>query len=652
MRLDIESPSVSEVPASVNGRAGNMSSSEKARTLLENGIAAAQKGDRRSARLLLDLAVEADPDLVDAWLWLASISDYPEELLTYLEKVLELDPENQKAGEWKRSTLALMAKTLVQRAIEAHESNDPKAAVELLDQAIEKDEACTLAWSWKAKLCDDDDEKLKLLHRVLELDPNNTDAAAAIEKIEQEKLIEKHKTARRSIAAGEIGKALECFAELGDSDKYRIEALLAIGFFSDSVERKLAAFRDAAELLGPGSVATLAIDVLQHLTDADADVFSPSAPAGHDSDCPETESECREPEKDDELGRSASFENTLEMKSSGVRSEDEFDPYSTIAPRPEEVSEEFSEAGPDPEDERIRLIANADTGDYRVEISEPPETHTGTAGPEIKSERIIISANKTSASSADKHVCPFCNAENEGSEFECSACKAVLGLSDIDMILSHREKDRTSISNAVVALEAEWNLRELSVEELKTLGIGHLNLGNTSQGLKYLEEACHMDPNDVILVGQTRSIAIRVNEIGQVSDHYDPAMTGKTILVIDDSATIRKLISAKLEKSGHYVVTAEDGEEGLAKLSEKTPDLVLLDITMPKMDGYEVCKQIRANPLTKDVPVVMISGKDGFFDKVRGRMSGATGYVTKPFGPETLMKALDTYLVSDETAGN
>jgi twitching motility two-component system response regulator PilG len=79
-------------------------------------------------------------------------------------------------------------------------------------------------------------------------------------------------------------------------------------------------------------------------------------------------------------------------------------------------------------------------------------------------------------------------------------------------------------------------------------------------------------------------------------------------------------------------------------LKNLAPDLILLDITMPRMDGYQVCKLIRGNPTTKDVPIVMISGKDGFFDKVRGRMAGATGYITKPFGPETLMKAVEHYL--------
>ncbi|HBE83791.1 MAG: response regulator [Blastocatellia bacterium] len=119
---------------------------------------------------------------------------------------------------------------------------------------------------------------------------------------------------------------------------------------------------------------------------------------------------------------------------------------------------------------------------------------------------------------------------------------------------------------------------------------------------------------------------------------------GKKILVVDDSPTIRKLITGKLEKSGHEVYCASDGVDAMEQLQALQPDLILLDITMPRMDGYQVCKLIRGNDATKDVPVVMISGKDGFFDKVRGRMAGTSGYITKPFGPETLMKVVEGYL--------
>ena len=119
---------------------------------------------------------------------------------------------------------------------------------------------------------------------------------------------------------------------------------------------------------------------------------------------------------------------------------------------------------------------------------------------------------------------------------------------------------------------------------------------------------------------------------------------GKKVLVVDDSPTILKLISTKLEKSGHEVFCSASGEEAMEWLVDMVPDLVLLDINLPHMDGYQVCKLIRAAEATKDVPVVMISGKEGFFDKVRGKMAGVSGHITKPFGPETLMKTVDGFL--------
>ena len=244
-------------------------------------------------------------------------------------------------------------------------------------------------------------------------------------------------------------------------------------------------------------------------------------------------------------------------------------------------------------------------------------------------------------------ACPFCDHPNEPQSFECSDCRAALTLSDIESLLHNQYVDREILQAAVTQMEAEWNLREFTEEELTELGIGYLNLGDHGAGLKYLQEASRLDPNNVILAGQINAIAIRLDEMRRQSEVHESMPKGKTILVVDDSATVRKLISSKLEKSGHYVICAEDGMEALERFTEQVPDLVLLDIAMPRMDGYEVCKQIRANPAGKDLPVVMISGKDGFFDKVRGRMAGSTGYVTKPFGPETLMKALETYLLPE-----
>ncbi|HEX9925927.1 MAG TPA: response regulator [Anaerolineae bacterium] len=116
------------------------------------------------------------------------------------------------------------------------------------------------------------------------------------------------------------------------------------------------------------------------------------------------------------------------------------------------------------------------------------------------------------------------------------------------------------------------------------------------------------------------------------------------ILVVDDSPTICRLVATTLEKRGFEVLTAADGMEALAKLNERLPDLILLDITMPRLDGYQLCKIIKGNAATKDTPVIMLSGKDGFFDKVKGRMAGAVGYITKPFKPHTLLETVNKHL--------
>ncbi len=120
----------------------------------------------------------------------------------------------------------------------------------------------------------------------------------------------------------------------------------------------------------------------------------------------------------------------------------------------------------------------------------------------------------------------------------------------------------------------------------------------------------------------------------------DKVTAQATILVVDDSPTICRLVTTALERQGYQVFTAADGLEALAKMSDMLPDLILLDITMPRLNGYQLCKIIKSNKETKHTPVVMLSGKDGFFDKVKGRMAGAADYITKPFKSDTLLGAV------------
>ena len=117
----------------------------------------------------------------------------------------------------------------------------------------------------------------------------------------------------------------------------------------------------------------------------------------------------------------------------------------------------------------------------------------------------------------------------------------------------------------------------------------------------------------------------------------------RVVLFVDDSPTVCKLVSVALEHHGYRVLVAGDGLEALAKLDETVPDFILLDVAMPHMNGFQLCKRIKANAETKRIPVAMLSGKDGFFDRMRGRLAGAEEYLTKPFEPATLIQVIEKY---------
>jgi twitching motility two-component system response regulator PilG len=118
---------------------------------------------------------------------------------------------------------------------------------------------------------------------------------------------------------------------------------------------------------------------------------------------------------------------------------------------------------------------------------------------------------------------------------------------------------------------------------------------------------------------------------------------GARVLVIDDSNTIRRSAEIFLRQGGHEVVLAEDGFDALAKVSDHAPDLIFCDILMPRLDGYQTCAIIKRNPRFAGVPVIMLSSKDGLFDKARGRMVGSEEYLTKPFTKDQLLRAVEVF---------
>lgn len=129
-----------------------------------------------------------------------------------------------------------------------------------------------------------------------------------------------------------------------------------------------------------------------------------------------------------------------------------------------------------------------------------------------------------------------------------------------------------------------------------------------------------------------------------MSESEEGNLTGVKVMVIDDSKTIRRTAETLLKKEGCEVITATDGFEALSKITDHRPDIIFIDIMMPRLDGYQTCALIKRNKSYKETPVILLTSKDGLFDRARGRIVGSDQYLTKPFTREELLGAIKQYV--------
>lgn len=673
--------------------------------LLKRAIASAQSGDRVQARTLLFQAAEANPSDVDVWLWLASISEYPEELLGFLKNVLEISPDHPRALRWETSTRKLLAKTLVQRGVSASNDGQADYAAQCFDNAVEYDDQCEMAWLWKSSKADDEARRVQYLEKVLEINPSNPEARDALDVISSDRQSSKFAEAKAAAVAGEWADAEYLLDEVLELNLSHLDAWRLRSHISRTLDEQLLAYDRMLEIDPENSCAVSgreflsaivgsnheqSVEVVEMKPAAEVDnsfnsipespfdtvAKSPAEEIPHGEldtaavDSPALSSSFNDPEPfespTEELVQPAAFE-VAEPESAKPNFTFDLDAereHHDLAVASSESDDDdltddhvMTQETPEPAATFASFDAPSNHSDVQDEVtaSEVEASVFGTAAefvePQVEVqeiENVVVASNGHIDPQGNQ--CPYCNEELQSQIFACPSCRSILSLADIDALLGDTNVDRNAIESSIAGMESEWNERSFTEQELTILGIGHLNLKNYDLGVAYLQEASNLNLNNVILAGQLNTVAIRLDEIRRHSDDVESKKKGKTILVVDDSATVRKLISSKLEKSGHSVICAEDGIAAMEVLTSTVPDLVLLDITMPRMDGYTVCKNIRSDERCKDVPVVMISGKDGFFDKVRGTMAGTTAYITKPFGPETLMRALESYLLADEVS--
>jgi CheY-like chemotaxis protein len=913
----------------------------RASEALKRGISAAKAGNRHEARTLLLRVTESDSKSETAWLWLASISEYPEELLVFLQNVLAINPDNQRALDWTKQTKTLLAKNFVQRGIAASQENQKHTARQSFLQAIGHDSQNEMAWLWLASIVDAAEEKISHLQKVLAINPENPSAIASLKSIKHQIGMNLLKKANQAFVSGNRERAKSLVEQTIGTDETIEDAWILKAHLADSFDEKVLHFKRVLDTNPDNQAAQSGLMSVQSVmqsfaTEAEAEDLDVSEEVSnevaeitetaesvelvetvesvelveetqpenevevaaettseiHEAEEPQTEveeqlfvneevveyqenaaeevgqveiqaheevetqieihatdeveassqtfaeAESKTPEAIEteqpaieEVATAAESEIELvaeesrveefvaqeveqeveqEFVSECVESNEAVEVASEVAPElvetqsQLEVAETVEEsqleaeiqetASEDSKVELAEVVAgipvephheeadykshefalqeeildikpvqreNSQVGVYSfskfgdgesqansetvalhqgrtevveetsvqaeethqevactqteitevaevaeitevAEVAEVAETvevaaeleeavHLEAVNEEVSQEETVYaeaqaevthreslpvfeehqSANQTGkletqtsevveeakvefapearyetlAAAENTSECPFCEAKNIEDSVKCKSCHAVLDMSDLDLILENTLIDSEVVFQSIQSMELDKLDGEFSDENYTKLGMAYLNVKDLKHAHENLKMSLHLNPMKVSLSYLVKEIDFRLKaEVAHVEEVVAEVKSeGRTIMVVDDSPTVRKLISSKLERHGHTVVSAVDGMDALAKINEVTPDLILLDITMPKLDGYQVCKLIRSNDATKGIPVIMISGKDGFFDKVRGKMAGSNGFISKPFGPEILMKTLNTF---------
>lgn len=252
--------------------------------------------------------------------------------------------------------------------------------------------------------------------------------------------------------------------------------------------------------------------------------------------------------------------------------------------------------------------------------------------------------------------CPFCWVPLESDAVTCPYCRCHLLIHNLFFELDHTANDR--IKQEAIDRYTRVIQRENNSQAHYWLGMVYLNMDNYEEALNHLDLASKLSPEEqfysnqlnVLLKHMASSGAFLAKESAPSGSDTDSTALSlhdkirRKILVVEDSPTIRKVISITLSQKGYETIEAGDGLEALSRLNESKPDLILLDIILPKMDGYQILSIIRENPEFKTIPVIMLTSKDGIINKVKGKVAGSSAYLTKPFDPTQLVETIERHI--------
>ncbi|PIE56853.1 MAG: response regulator receiver protein [Desulfobulbus propionicus] len=280
---------------------------------------------------------------------------------------------------------------------------------------------------------------------------------------------------------------------------------------------------------------------------------------------------------------------------------------------------------------------------------------TAPEDPDINEEVHKFTLTSSLVKNGRVRKCFFCWALLNKGENRCHFCQAYLTVSQ-ESLTSRNEVPPRYLKEGLDRYLRVLKSQPRHIVATYCLALIQLNSGNLEEALGYLDRVAKIAPDKAFFSNQLKLLMtylVRVETVNNAPEELSEpepereeelGKVQKTILVIEDSSTTRKVICIALSRKGYKVIEAENGLEALSKISEERPHLIMLDVILPKMDGYKILSIVKGNREFKDIPVIMLTSKDGLINKMKGRMGGSAAYLTKPFDPDEMIEEIEKHL--------